>query len=360
MNVLFQTCCFGIGGVERMTIALANEFVRRGHTVCVSAFSFTDRTLLSELNPQVELLDLSDDWFGPKSRAKLRETIRRLKIDVVVNQWCLLLQETIFLRRAMRGSGAKLIAVHHNDPTTNRRIRRARTPFGRFLWKFLTALDLRLVYALSDRYVLLSESFVSPFRRFLGLVCGRKLAVVANPLTCAPVAGAKENLIVSVGRLDEMQKRVSRVIEIWRRLADALPDWRLEIVGDGPDRARYEQEASGLPRIAFAGWRNPASYYARAKLSLLTSDFEGWGLVLVEAMAARCVPVVLGSYAAVSDLASGCIVEPMPFSAGKFAEDIRRLAADSARREQLAAAGEKLAGNYDVRRIAEKWERLFA
>lgn len=359
MNILFQTCCFSVGGVERVTVTLANEFVRRGHAVCVSAFFFEDRTLLSGLDPRVELLDLSDDGMGPKSRAKLRAAIRRMKVDVVVNQWCVLAREAIFLRRAMSGSGARLVAVHHTLPTTNMRIRRARNPLSRFLWKVLTALDLRLVYALSDRYVLLSETFVPSFRRFLGLVRGRKLAVIANPLTLAPVAREKENLVVYVGRLSEMPKRVSRVIEIWRRVAELLPDWKLEIVGDGPDRARYEAEAKGLPRIAFAGCRNPAENYARAKLSLLTSDLEGFPLVLVEAMASKCVPIVLGSYAAVADLASGCVVEPMPFDAGRFADDIRGLASDSPRREQLAAAGEQLAAAHDVRRTADRWEDLF-
>jgi glycosyltransferase involved in cell wall biosynthesis len=70
-----------------------------------------------------------------------------------------------------------------------------------------------------------------------------------------------------------------------------LPDWRLLIAGEGPDRARLEQQARDLniaARVKFLGaWphhRLPELYSA-ADLSMLASSREGWANVLLESMA---------------------------------------------------------------------------
>lgn len=305
LNLLFLLGRWGVGGVERVTVVLANEFAKRGHAVCICAFDFQDKTLLNDCDGRIRIEELGGCSFGRENRERMRGIIRGNKIDVVINQWCVPFAVTRFLRRAMKGTSAKLFAVHHNLPTTNKRIQDASNPILKFIWQVITAINLRLVYEFSDRYVLLSESFVPLFKRFTGLLRGKKLIVITNPLTLNVVSREKENLIIYVGRLEETQKRVSRVIEIWRRVADLLPDWKLEIVGDGPDRQKYEMMAKELPRVAFEGFQDPAPYYARAKLLLLTSDFEGFALVLVEAMASRCVPIVLGSYPAAYDIVRG-------------------------------------------------------
>ena len=304
-NVMFLLGRFGIGGVERVTIVLATELVRRGYGVTICAFEFDDRALLAGLDARIAVRELGEGWMNAANREKFRELVGERQVDVVINQWAVPYSVTHFIRKSTNGMDVKIVAVHHNLPTTNKRIQDAKNPLSRFAWKMLTAINLRLVYEFSDRYVLLSESFVPMFKRFVWLIRGRKIAVITNPLTLDVVRREKENLIIYVGRLEETQKRVSRIIEIWRRVVGDLPDWKLEIVGDGPDRKKYEEQAQGLPRISFEGFQNPAPYYARAKLLLLTSDFEGFALVLVEAMASRCVPIVLGSYPAAYDIVRG-------------------------------------------------------
>lgn len=94
------------------------------------------------------------------------------------------------------------------------------------------------------------------------------------------------------------------------------PDWHLDIVGDGPDAEMLKDSAQklGLSRIAFHGFQNPEPYYSRASVFCMTSTFEGFGLVLVEAMQHGCVPVAFDSYPAVRDIIShgenGILVPP--------------------------------------------------
>ena len=125
-----------------------------------------------------------------------------------------------------------------------------------------------------------------------------------KPLDVSYVYKTKE--IIYVGRLDFVQKRVYRVIDTWNYLEEKFPDWRLTIVGDGGDRDNLEGhvKALGLKHVSFEGFQSPIDYYKRASLLMLTSDFEGFPLVLAECMSFGVVPVVYNSYAAVGDIIS--------------------------------------------------------
>jgi glycosyltransferase involved in cell wall biosynthesis len=99
--------------------------------------------------------------------------------------------------------------------------------------------------------------------------------------------------IVSAGRL-ERQKRFDLAIDAVAGLSKAF-DVQLLILGDGEEREALQQRIKKLgigERIHLLGFReNPYPYFARASLFLLSSDFEGLGRVIVEALALGC-PVV--------------------------------------------------------------------
>jgi len=361
MNILFLLGRFTVGGVERVTVVLANELARRGRKVVIAAFRFENRALLADLDENVKVVELPSgrpDWTSTRV---LRRVLKENAIGTIINQWCVPFRVTLFCRWAARGLGVKLLAVHHNMPTTNKRIQDA-TGVRRTIWRAVTAVDLRLVYVCSDAYVLLSDTFAEPFRRFVRLRSAPKVKVITNPLTMTPVVRDKENIILFVGRLEETQKRFSRVLDIWRTLSHELPDWRLEVVGDGPDRERYEKSNANLERVAFRGFQNPADFYARAQILLMTSDFEGFALTPVEAMASRCVPIVLGSYPAAYDLTrEGVkIVLDAPFRKEAFVATVLALARDSARLAKAQDDVRQIAAEYDVAVIADKWERVLS
>jgi glycosyltransferase involved in cell wall biosynthesis len=114
--------------------------------------------------------------------------------------------------------------------------------------------------------------------------------------------------ILCVGRLHDAQKRFSDVI---RALA-LLPDgWRLEIAGNGPDRALLEQlsEALGVSaRVKYLGFLSDSTIlrdlYRRANVLALPSAYEGLPMVLLEAMSCG-IPVVGSDIPAIAE-----VVEP--------------------------------------------------
>jgi glycosyltransferase involved in cell wall biosynthesis len=190
---------------------------------------------------------------------------------------------------------------------------------------------------------LLSPSFGAPFAALAGLPASGKLVCIPNPLTFDDEPDMamlnKEKKLIYIGRFDRTQKRVDRVVTIFKALRARYPDWELQLVGDGEQRAELEQMSEGIAAITFAGTiADPRDYLKRASILLLTSEFEGFGMVLTEALQFGVVPVAYDSYTALRDIVSdgrnGFAVAP--FDQQRF---IGRLDELMGNPDQLAAMG---------------------
>lgn len=191
-----------------------------------------------------------------------------------------------------------------------------------------------------------------------------------NVLASVIRGGVKLNLlkdkeIIFVGRLDNTHKRPHRVIETWKFLENRYPEWKLTFIGDGPERKELEDhvKALGLRRVFFVGFQNPIKYYQRASILLLTSDIEGFGLVLVEGMSFGVIPVAYASYTAVYDIIdnnkNGIIIPyhedgyPAEYAAQKIGE----LIDDKDKRAQMAFSAIKDSYQYSLTTICKEWEK---
>src|SRR3546814_10544152 len=100
--------------------------------------------------------------------------------------------------------------------------------------------------------------------------------------------------MAAVGRLVP-QKGFDRLLDAFSRIATDHPDWTLVIWGEGPDRAALEEQRRRLGldgRVEMPGVsKQPGVWIEQSDLFILSSRFEGWGLVLGEAMAAG-LPVI--------------------------------------------------------------------
>ena len=320
MNILFLLKSFEIGGLEVVTSVLANKFVNEGHNVTLWAFYEGKTSLKDRLDSRVTII-YGNGFNSKKENVKLlRDVLANNKIQVVINQWGLPFIPAYTLKKAAKGLKIKTIAVYHNDPSSNGRtkeveialercdnpLKRALLKIKLYAFKQITAASMRYIYRNSDRFMVLSESFIKHFEDFTGIRHANKLIVQTNPITIDTEhyeldLSKKQKEIVYVGRIDNQQKRTSRVIETWALLEDKHPDWMLRIVGDGEERENLERLCYdlNLKRVVFEGFKQPSEYYKRASILVLTSEYEGFGLVIVEGMSFGVVPVVLGSYSAI-------------------------------------------------------------
>lgn len=132
--------------------------------------------------------------------------------------------------------------------------------------------------------------------------------LVGNPITTTGLSVCKrpkEKLsLLFVGRLVNPQKRLD---VIFNALADVKGPWNLKIIGTGPDQDMLMNMANILnisSNIEWLGWKtNPWDEVKEASALLLTSDYEGFGLVTVEALA-RGIPVISTKTAGATEILS--------------------------------------------------------
>lgn len=166
-------------------------------------------------------------------------------------------------------------------------------------------------YLECDKVIVFSESYID---KFLHIVRGNKrekFVVIPNPLSFSDYLSeellkTKKKEVIYVGRFQEPQKRVSAVMKVWRLVErnPLLDEWTLSIVGSGKDESFYRwlAEKYHLKRVSFEGRQNPKSYYRRASIMMSTAAYEGWPMVMMEAMPMGCCCLGFDSYDAIHDI----------------------------------------------------------
>lgn len=318
-----------------------------------------------------------DDREAETARKAVVKIIRDMKPEIVINQWWPV--EFITSIKA-ECPEVKLIKCHHttffkpifDDPKPVSRIaKQVLKPIYLARKRKWAVNRVSRVLPYVDRYVFLSPAFLREYEA-MGHYdnASGKLDAVPNPSVYAEWAepdclSRKEKVVLVVGRMLEGQKKITRILHVWQLIqqSDVSADWRLEIVGEGPDLASYKAMAQelGLQRISFEGYQQPLPYYKRARIFLMTSAFEGFSMTLVESQQQGVVPVVMDSFAALHDIVkdgyNGRITVEGDIE--QYASVVTELMADDKKRDEMAINGLQSSRLFAVEKIVDRWERLF-
>ena len=385
MNIMFYLHCFpGFGGMEAMCGVLTKEFTKRGHNVCIlSHKSGRGTSIMTQVPDQVPVYHMPDssNLVSRANQDYLDRVISENHVEIVLFRDSYAKIEGNLLGRNLP---VKIITSEHNMPffcyTEARphsdswagQIRRLLRNFLRPNIYKMESVRKRYLYDNSDLYVLLSNRFWGEFRAVTRLFDSRKLRAIPNPLAPelakVPVdLNQKENLLVFAGTLST-EKGAMRALKALKFLRDSqcLPaGWRFEILGDGSERRVCEDfvAVNKMDFVSFEGYQADVSqYFRRAKIFLFPSSREGWGNVLVEAMANGCVPIAFSSYGAVFDIIqnneNGFIIDA--FNIEQYAQRLSILMKDDSGRNTLAERAVTVRDRFSVSRIADRWEKLFA
>lgn len=201
----------------------------------------------------------------------------------------------------------------------------------------------------------------------------KDVPVIPNPIslplprhepTIAPESclSGGDHCLLAVGRLSE-EKQFDQLIATFARLASDTPEWKLVIIGDGPDRGALEAQVSALDlgaRVLLPGaCGNLEDWYRRADLQVLTSRFEGFPNVLLEGLAHGTPSVALNCLTGPSDIiedgVNGILVPAGDFQALEAA--LRTVMNDAALRGRLAAAAAAVNERFAVSRVMAMWNQ---
>lgn len=386
MNLLFLLRTCEVGGIGVVTSTLANKFIEEGHHVVLASFLQPPAEMLTKFDKKVVVESLGAYTNNDEIVSNLRTLLISNKVDIIINQLGLPFLPCKVINKAKKGLNIKTIAFYHNSPDTNARIKdveialsEVHNPLKKamlyakmFAFKQITSRSMKYVYQHTDLYMVLSSSFVKKFKEFTGIIHPSHLQVLTNPVTIDSSSydyslSKKQKEIIYMGRIDFNQKRVYRVVDTWAKLEPVFPDWKLTIVGDGTARKDIEKQVKeyGLQRVSFEGFQQPRPYYERASILMLTSEYEGFPLVLAECMSFGVIPAVYNSYSAVCDIIDGGkdgIVLPYHkngYDVNEAAGMIANIMKDDGKREQMALAAIKKSKEYSVEKIYQEWEKVF-
>ncbi|WP_205481682.1 glycosyltransferase [Sphingomonas arenae] len=192
--------------------------------------------------------------------------------------------------------------------------------------------------------------------------CGLEL----DRLPARSIAPADGRRFICVGRLSP-EKGHTGLIQAFAKLRQAQPNVRLDLVGDGPDRAELERQVAALgleEAVTFLG-RLPEhatlQEVANADVLILPSFMEGLPVVLMEAMAMG-VPVVASRVAGIPELVhddvNGLLFTPSHWD--ELLHRLERVSDDSSLRARFAEQGKKdVIEEFDIRASAVQLEQIF-
>ncbi|GAB3229858.1 hypothetical protein GCM10027447_23570 [Glycomyces halotolerans] len=370
---------WGIGGTIRTTINTAEALAERGHDVTLMSCVRNKETPDFPIDPRITveaLWDVRDpDQGGEQLSLADRLRARRpsyLDADSVNNmkESSALLDHRVkrFFREVdtdilvTTQVTLNLYAVKYARPDT--------IVVGQehlFLDNYKPAVRRRIVsgYHRLNALVTVTESDADSYREALG-ESGPVIEAIPNsvPAPSGDPSPLTEPVIMTAGRLTSM-KGFNTLIDAFGEIADRYPDWRVRIYGRGPERKKLQRiigEYGLRARIKLMGPVSPLDdEWRKASIAVVTSHYEAFGLVLVEAMAAG-MPVISsavrhGPLEIVDDEVNGLLVpakKPEPLS-----EALSRLMDDPHLRRKLAEGGLATAKRYEPEQVIGRHLALF-
>ena len=370
MTIAIYIHALGVGGAERVAVHLANHWTSLGFQVVM----ITNAKLSSypyELNEAVvhECLgvhgsshNLAKAIFSNFNRiVLLRSVIKKHKIEKIVS---FSFTANVVLAIARIGiSGLYAIGSERNYPPREVKSK---------LWNNLRRYSYRaldVVTVQTEKTKKWVESNTS----------AKKVLTIPNPVVYPlPISHSKESpdfpkvspdlldgrrFVLAVGRM-ETQKQFGHLLEAFALLAGDFVGWDLVIVGDGYRRVELEEQVLTLgieTRVCFPGKvGNIASWYARADVFVLCSQFEGFPNVLLEAMA-HGLPVSsydcdTGPADLIINNVNGLLVDPDNIEL--LSESIRRLIVEDSFREFLAKNATDVRDKFSASTVFAKWDSL--
>ena len=358
-----------------MTTLLANNLQKQYRIIICSNVQQEKEKLLSKLSKDVMFRELpySGTKYSQENVNFFNKLIREESVDVIIYQDSYFPNE--YLLKSINTS-VKIIIAEHNSPmgyTISHRCRMNETSwwhlYSKLKWMFEYYRTIphehkrrNLLYNLCDKYVVLASGLIKQCQEIGKIRDDGKFCVIGNPLVLNRSAidlSVKKNECLFVGRLDSM-KGIDRMARIWSIVEKQCSDWTLVVVGDGIMMPTLKSmiEEFQIKRIRLEGFQtNVIPYYNNAQVFCMFSTFEGFPLVIPEAMSNGLVPMAFGSFAAWDDITQDGIdsITIHPFYEREYAEKLIELLRNDTKRKKMQVMALESSKRFDADSVVLKW-----
>jgi glycosyltransferase involved in cell wall biosynthesis len=366
---------YGMGGTIRAALNLAGYLAQHHRVEVISVYRYREHSFFGSFPPGVTVTALDDrrkKTVHSGLSGWLRERLSGVRSILIhssdkriaeFNLWT-----DIQLARRLRGLNGWLITTRPglnllaaelavpglitigqeqmhlgNHPRT---LRRAMVP----------------LYPKLDALAVLTERDVRNYREQVG----PDVSLVTIPNTVRAMPGPKADLsektVLAAGRF-AYQKGFDLLLPAWAQIAAEHPGWRLRLCGSGNYKKLLRSQIKELgikDSVSFEGPADMAEAMANASIFALSSRFEGFPLILLEAMSKGMAVVSFdcptGPGEIVDDHRNGLLVPALDVDG--FAAALRELMRDEDLRRTCGAAAVQTAESYTMEAIGPRWDEL--
>lgn len=362
------------GGLQKISLQLSQELIIRNHNVIVVDEYQAPMDKLKYLRkfPKFEKIDSYD--ISNNNLTAFSKIIKDNAIDLIFYHG-FFPRVNKFLKIWKKDNNTKIVSIYHNTPDsampkgikslqldTKGLIKTVTYPLYYLYSHWKVARFLKAPYLFSERITLLSNQFISIYKQYTKV--DNKIVSIPNFVNIPYLKDDnRKKQLLYVGRLEESQKKVSRIIRIWEKIYPLCPDWQLLLAGEGRCRHQYEKYITdkGIKGVTFLGYvSDPTRLFAQASISLMTSDFEGFSMTNIEAMSTGCVPIAYNSFKSITDIIddniNGILVKP--FSEKEYIKKLLYVMNNDNYRESLSTNAKYKAQTFSTENIIPQWEDL--
>jgi len=350
--------CFFVGdiskkaGTERVTTIIANEMAVLGHKVYLMSLVDSPKAGF-DTHESIEIIPLKQGSGNNKKNfiplvSEIRRTVKKYGFDVLVEADVIL---RIFTIPACFGLNVPAVSWEHFNFNSN---------LGLKLRDYA-----RVLAARHSKYIVtLTETDRKSY--LANLKCKAKVIAIENPLVFYPeeYTDCSKKVVLTVGRLN-YQKGYDNLLDAWRMVHKKHPDWTLRIAGTGELEQQLKDQAKDLEidkSVKFLGQiSNVAEEYKNSSIYAMSSRFEGFPMVLLEAMSFG-LPVVsfdcpTGPGDMIKDGEDGILAKPGDLRG--LAEGICRLIENEDLRKTMSVNARNNIKRFSKENILHKWVQLF-
>lgn len=368
----------GVGGTETVSYLLKQEFIRNGYNVW--SIYLIPKAIQAETD--IELPE-KQHICSIENKKVIIEGITKNNIEVIITQGAPYKGLLDLCIEAKIATGARLIYSYHFNPLKATReyddykerflfnkpvllrplcnlyFEIKRRTFIKKDIRFFKEIEIKEI----DAFVSLNNKFTNFLRALYPMEFKNRFHTIANPIIlndCVQTTN-KENIVLFVGRLT-YQKRLDRLLVIWKVLQEDFKNWRMVVVGDGDYSDEYKNLAKKLQlkNVDFVGQQPSEEYYKKSKIVCMTSSHESFGMVLVEAQKFGCTPIAFNSFETATDIIvtghNGMLITP--FKKKEFVATLKTLMRDEEKNRRLANNGHTFINKFNSKIIIQDWISL--
>lgn len=360
-------------GMERVLTLKANFFAENlGYDIHIILTDGKEKKPYYKLHPSITVhqLDINyDEMYGlplykriwgyqSKQRLfkkRLNKCLLNIRPDITIS----LLRRDINFINKMKDGSIKLGEIHFNKSNyrefNDNRLPKFIQQFIRQYWMHQLIRQLRKL----KRFIVLSHEDAAEWTEL------NNVTVIHNPLPFFPdqQSDVSRKQVIAVGRYMK-QKGFDRLIPAWRIVNERHPDWVLRIYGDGMRETLQQQiDSLGISSscILEHNVENIIEKYCESSIFALSSRFEGFGMVIIEAMVCGVPPVSFacpcGPRDIIHDNEDGLLVENGNIN--QLAEKICYLIENDTVRINMGKMARLNSQRFKIDNICKEWEMLF-